>query len=200
MYQALLADASLPSFLLQIDDDLADKARAGDCLFCGARVHSARFPRKVRGGPWNLDDSHDRRHSFCCSREGCRRRLTPPSVRFIDRGIYLSVVVVLAGLLLQGTTAWRLEHLSQRLGVSRRTLGRWRAWWQQRFAQTETWRRLRGRLSGLDPHETHPKAIIDRVEGETISDRVIALMKLLAPMSASLAIREGRTSPAEVAH
>lgn len=199
MYQALLADASLPSFLLQIDNDLAEKARAGGCLFCGARLHSARFPRKVRGGPWDLDDAHDRRRSFCCSRDGCRRRLTPPSVRFVGRHIYLSVVVVLAGLLLQGETPWRVEHLSQKLGVSRRTLGRWRTWWRERFAQTDTWRRLRGRLSGLAPHETHPKSVLSRLQGETISGRVIALMKLLAPMSASVAIREGRISPAEFA-
>lgn len=199
MYQELVGDASLPSFLLQIDDELADKALAGGCLHCGARLHSARFPRKVRGGPWGLDDVHDQRRSFCCSRRGCRRRLTPPSVRFVDRHIYLSVVVVLAGLLSQGASRWRLGHLSVKLGVSRRTLVRWRQWWRERFAQTQTWRRLRGRLSGVAPDEALPAAVVNRMQGETMSGRVIALMKLLAPMSASVAIREGCASPAEVA-
>jgi hypothetical protein len=143
LYQALLADASLPCLLLQIDLDLAAEARTAGCRVCGATLHSATFPRKVRGGPWRLGDDHDRRLSFCCSREGCRRRLTPPSVRFIGQHVYLSVVVVLAGLLIGGPTAWRVSHLAATLGVSRRTVVRWRSWWQK-LKQAPIWRRLRG--------------------------------------------------------
>jgi hypothetical protein len=64
LYQALLADASLPCLLLQIDLDLAAEARTAGCRVCGATLHSATFPRKVRGGPWRLGDDHDRRLSF----------------------------------------------------------------------------------------------------------------------------------------
>ncbi len=199
MYQALLAYATLPLFLLKIDSDFAEEARAGGCLFCGGSLHSARFPRKVRGGWWHLGEEHDWRYSFCCSQEGCRRRLTPPSVRFIGHGVYLSVVVVLAGLLLQGPTPWRIAHLSEKLGVSRRTLVRWRKWWQEEFSKTKTWRKLRGRLAGLNPDEPMPAAILDRFNGKSAEEKFIALMKLLAKLSASIAISEGCLSPAELA-
>jgi len=191
LYQELLEDASLPSILLKIDQDLAAQARSGGCRACGATVHSATFPRKVRGGPWKLGEEHDRRLSFCCSREGCRRRLTPPSVRFVDRHIYLSIVVVLAGLLLQGPTPQRITHLSSKLGVSRRTLVRWHKWWQERLPRTRTWRLLRGRLPELEPDEALPAAVIDRLRHDTLSARVIALMRWLAPLCASVAINEG---------
>lgn len=195
MYQALLADASLPCLLLQIDVELAAEARAGGCHACGATLHSATFPRKVRGGPWRLGDDHDRRLSFCCSREGCRRRLTPPSVRFIGQHVYLSVVVVLAGLLVGGPTAWRVSHLAATLGVSRRTVVRWRSWWQ-RLKQAPIWRRLRGRLAPLSPGEPLPAAVLTRARG-SVSERVARLLRWLAPLSASTALREGWASPAE---
>lgn len=198
MYQELLNNESLPSFLFQIDGDLAREYRAKGCWACGAVVHQANYPRKVRGGPWRLDETQDLRFSFCCSAEGCRRRLTPPSVRFLDRHIYLSVVVMLAGLLMQGPAAWRVCHLSAKLGVSRRTLVRWRQWWQTRLVQTRTWRLIQGRI--LAPVNTGlPAAVLDLMTGVTAADRVVALLKLLAPLAASFAISEGRSSPAQVA-
>jgi hypothetical protein len=35
------------------------------------------------------------RFSFCCDRDGCRNRATPPSVRFLGRKVYLGAVVML---------------------------------------------------------------------------------------------------------
>jgi hypothetical protein len=124
--------------------------------------------------------------------------LTPPSVRFLDRHIYLSVVVMLAGLLMQGPAAWRVCHLSAKLGVSRRTLVRWRQWWQKRLVQTRTWRLIRGRILG-PVNAGLPATVLDLMTGMTAADRVVALLKLLAPLSASFAIREGRSPPAQVA-
>jgi hypothetical protein len=198
LYQALLADASLPSLLLQIDADLARQTRVAGCRTCGARLHSADFPRKVRGGPWRLGDAHDRRLSFCCSRDGCRRRSTPPSVRFIGRHVYLSTVVVLAGLLIGGPSPWRVSHLAATLGVSRRTVLRWRVWWQA-LPQAPTYRRLRAWLVTSAAPAALPAALLDRLIGDG-AVRVVALLRLLAPLSASVALREGRPRPAEFAH
>ena len=195
MYQTLLADASLPDVLLKIDRDLAAKARLQGCWACGARLHVADYPRKVRGGPWLLDEAHDRRLSFCCSQPGCRKRLTPPSVRFIARHVYLSVVVVLAGLLVQGPSRLRVRFLSRVLGVPRRTVARWRSFWQTRFGKTRTFRELRGRLLVLSADEPHPAMLFKRLEGSD-RDRLLALLKLLAPMSASIALGEGASFPA----
>lgn len=198
MYQALLAEASLPLLLLKIDEELAAEARAGACRACGARVDVADFPRKVRGGPWKLDASHDRRFSFCCARQGCCRRLTPPSVRFIERHVYFSVVVVLAGLLFCGATSWRIAHLSEKLGVSRRTLVRWRTWWRE-LSRSPLWRRMRGRIPAFIPGASLPLALHERLVGDDAA-RVVALTTWLAPLSASKGLREGRSRPAEFAH
>jgi hypothetical protein len=177
--------------LFEIDRGLAEEARLKGCGACGAVVHVADYPRKVRGGPWRLDDeTHDRRLSFCCSRPGCRKRLTPPSVRFVARHVYLSVVVVLAGLLTQGPSRLRVRFLSQLFGVSRRTVARWRSFWQTRFEKTRTFRDLRGRLLVLSPDEPHPATLFDRLEGSD-HQRLFALLELLSPMSASAALFEG---------
>ena len=94
MYTTLLSDATLFDALLEIDHDLADTAQAGGCLICGGRLDHADYPRKPRGYPATLDAAYDRRTSFCC--DDCRTRLTPMSVRFLGRKVYLGVVVLLA--------------------------------------------------------------------------------------------------------
>ena len=66
----------------KIDKELAEAVQAGACLYCGAKLHCGDYPRKPRGGPeW------DERYSFDCSR--CRKRRTPPSVRFLGRKVYV---------------------------------------------------------------------------------------------------------------
>jgi hypothetical protein len=43
--------------------------------------------------------------------EGCRTRLTPVSVRFLGRRVYLGAIVLLACVLRQGPTPWRVARL-----------------------------------------------------------------------------------------
>jgi hypothetical protein len=105
---AILRDANLYTFLFQIDRDLAAEARAAGCL-CGGVLHSARYPRKPRGGPRGLGPEYETRLSFCCAKEGCRRRTTPPSVRFLGQRVYLGAVVVLVSAMEGGVTLKRAE-------------------------------------------------------------------------------------------
>ena len=85
----LLADARFYALLLEIDWDLARSVRDARCECAGA-LHASHYPRKPRGGPAALPEGYERRYSFCCSREGCRTRATPPSVRFFGRRWYLA--------------------------------------------------------------------------------------------------------------
>jgi hypothetical protein len=78
LYLIWLTDARLYEVLARIDDDLAETARRAGCAVCQGVLHSARFPRKPRGGPAELPTGYDRRHSFCCAADGCRKRRTPP--------------------------------------------------------------------------------------------------------------------------
>jgi len=77
-------DSGFYEFLFQADQGIAAQVQAGGCT-CGGVLHSARYPYKPRGLRGMLDERYQTRLSFCCAREGCRRRSTPPSVRFLGR-------------------------------------------------------------------------------------------------------------------
>jgi hypothetical protein len=112
--------------LFRFVDDLASDAREGSCVVCGGRLHRASYPSKPRGGSTALGPEYDRRFSLCCDRDACRKRTTPPTVRFLGRHVYLAAVLVLATAMRHGVTALRAAKLTALLRVSRRTLGRWR--------------------------------------------------------------------------
>ena len=112
MYQALLADAKFHEQLLVFDRDLAASARAARCWLCGGALHSASYDRKPRGCLGGLGQEYAERFSFCCAVDGCRKRTTPPSLRFLGRHVYLATVVTLISALMLGTTPSRLARLS----------------------------------------------------------------------------------------
>ena len=85
MCHAFLTDANFYHLLVQIDESIAEDVRARGCSCCGGALHSARYPRKPRGPRSALDGAYESRLSFCCAQEGCRRRSTPASVRFLGR-------------------------------------------------------------------------------------------------------------------
>src|SRR5690606_37865054 len=88
MCHAFLGTASFWAVLVKIDEDMAAQTRAARCRSCGGKLHSARYRRKPRGVARSLiGDAGAVRLSFCCSRDGCRRRHTPPSVRFLGRRV-----------------------------------------------------------------------------------------------------------------
>src|SRR3984957_11860353 len=111
VYQAVLADAKFHEQLLVFDRDLAASARAARCWLCGGPLHSASYDRKPRGCPGGLGQEFAERFSFCCAVDGCRKRTTPPSLRFLGRKVYLATVVTLISALLLGTTPSRLARL-----------------------------------------------------------------------------------------
>jgi len=178
----LVRTARVHGILLQIDHDLAEQARGRGCG-CGGKLHSASYPRKPRGVPDALAAHHDRRRSFCCAQDGCRRRTTPPSVRFFGRRVYLGVVVVLLAALAHGATARRLRRLRAVLGeVSERTLERWRRWWRESFPATEFWREHGARLSPPLAISLLPASLLARFVGDA-GARLIAMMRFLGPLT-----------------
>lgn len=145
MYHSLPRDASFWLFLFSVDRDLAQSARKGGCP-CGGRLHCANYPRKPRGGPDDLPEQYRYRLSFCCDRDGCRKRVTPPSVRFLGRKVYLGAVVILVAAMRQAPTPRRVRELSRLFGADRRTIARWQVFWREHFPQTPFWKVARGRL------------------------------------------------------
>jgi hypothetical protein len=149
MYHGLPRDATFWAFLLTIDLDLATIAQRQGCS-CGGRLHRADYPRKPRGGPDALPDTYKTRFSFCCNCDGCRKRTTPPSVRFLGRRVYLGALVVLISAMRHGSTPRRVCELSSLFGVDRRTIVRWQEFWRDCFPQTRFWKIARARLPAFD--------------------------------------------------
>ncbi len=145
MYHELPRGATFWLFLFSIDQDLAQTARLKACP-CGGRLHSANYPRKPRGSAEDLPNSYDYRLSFCCDRDDCRKRVTPPSVRFLGRKVYLAAVVVLVSAMRQGPTPRRVRELSRLFGADRRTIARWQVFWREDFPQTPFWKVQRARF------------------------------------------------------
>lgn len=132
-------DPSLIEFLFQIDKDLASETRQKGCPHCGGVLHSACYPRKPKGLPVSPDSKANVRFSFCCSTDGCRRRVTPPSVRFLGRTHYLGAVFVLLSALTKGWSQRETQKLEKLFGVSSKTLSRWQTWWQEVFPASRFW-------------------------------------------------------------
>jgi hypothetical protein len=143
--QELHHSGSFWSFLLAVDKDLAECARGQGCS-CGGRLHCANYPRAPRSGSGDLPDGYRCRFSFCCDRDGCRKRVTPPSVRFLGRKIYLGAVVILISAMRQGPTPRRARELSSLFGIDRATIARWQAFWRDHVLRTPFWKDARARL------------------------------------------------------
>lgn len=183
MYQTLLGDSSFFSLLLRCDEDLAAQARAAGCA-CGGVVHSARFPRKPRGGPAGLGREHAQRLSFCCAVEGCRRRVTPPSLRFLGRKVFFGVVVLLAPVLMEGPTPRRMRRLQELFAVSERTLRRWRRWWRERVAHSRFFTAARGGFARPVAGAALPGSLLAAFTAMAQPvERVVAILRWLGPLS-----------------
>jgi hypothetical protein len=83
-------------------------------------------------------------------------------VRFLGRRVYFGIVVLLLSILESGPSRSKARVLEETVGVSVRTLRRWRRWWQSIFPRTRFWMAARARL--LPPVEENdlPRALLDR--------------------------------------
>ncbi len=194
MYQAVLADTKFHEQLLAFDRDLAASARAARCRLCGGALHSGSYARKPRGGPaglvaGQLGRAYAERFSFCCAVDGCRKRATPASLRFLGRRVYLATVVTLISALLLGTTPSRLARLSVVAGIDRRTLARWRAWWRSTFTDRPFAPVAMAALVPPVDIACLPVSLLDRFAG-AVSEKLIALLRFLGPLTGGASCEE----------
>jgi hypothetical protein len=182
VYQAVLADATFHEQLLAFDRDLAATARAARCWRCGGVLHSASYDRKPRGGPAGLGQEYAERFSFCCAVDDCRKRTTPPSLRFLGRRVYLATVVTLISALMLGVTPGRLARLLAVPGIDRRTLTRWRAWWRPTF--TDSRFAPIAMAAVIPPLDIAglPVSLLERFAGE-LRVQLVALLRFLGPLT-----------------
>ncbi len=183
MYDAVAQDPSFFRFLSQIDAELAADIRSAGCQHCSGRLHTADFPRKPRGCPVAMIEEYSWRLSFTCG--SCDSRATPPSVRFLGRRVYVSVVLMLSS----PPDSASGQQLQRLLGISRRTVLRWRRWWTQEFPRTRLWRSLRSRLMPPIVPARLPQGLCDRLDSKDPAMRLAQALRLLSPLSVSCVIR-----------
>jgi len=183
MYHDLPRTARLWSVLLAIDQDLAETTRKKACP-CGGHLHCANYLRKPMGTLVQLPKEQRLRLSFCCDRDGCRKRATPPSVRFLGPKVYLAAIVIVVSTMRQGPTPRRVRELSRRFGADGCTIARWQVFWREHFPQTPFWKVARAQLVPVVEIVSLPYSLVDaflhrhpRCRGWTL------LLRFLSPIT-----------------
>ena len=138
--------SDLLGLLFRFDQDVARRFGREACR-CGGSLNVANFRRSPRGvGPavsTQLRSLIAMRFSFCCSH--CRKRTTPPSLRFHGRSWYLAPVRLLSSVMNKGCRQ-STRQLIQTVGIPPRTITRWRCWWNGTFRRSSTWSTLLSKL------------------------------------------------------
>jgi len=125
--------------LTRIDLAWAEQVRQGGCADCGGPLVRSDYSRKPRGELGEAAEEYARRVSFCCRRDGCRHRATPPSLRFLGRKVYVGAVVIVASVVGRAALTPECRPPRRIEGVPARTVRRWLTWWQTVFALGSFW-------------------------------------------------------------
>ncbi len=177
----ILRDTRFYELLLGFDRQIADTTHADRCQKCGAALHWGSYERKPRGGPAGLGAQHRRRFSLCCAADGCRKRETPGSLRFLGRKVYFGAMVVLISAMQSGLNPARMKRLKALVGVSRRTVMRWRDWWGTVFTMSPFWRAHRALALSASAADL-PAALLQSFDG-AIERQLLSLLRFLAPIT-----------------
>jgi len=182
--------------LLAIDAARAEETRVAGCGHCAGPLSVGHYERKPRGALFaSAGEAFSRRFSYCCTREGCRRRATPPSVRFLGRKVYLESAILLACALVPLIDD-RARAIRIATGVAARTVRRWMTWWRTVFAASALWVELRSRAPSLDIGLV-PGGMLAVFEGASVEGRLEAAMRFLSPLTTGTAWRS-RSSRAAI--
>ncbi|MDD5059493.1 MAG: hypothetical protein PHQ60_16680 [Sideroxydans sp.] len=95
------------------------------------------------------------------------------------------MVVVVAAAVEGGITLGRVRLLGEMLGqaVDRRTLERWVKWWREELPQSPSWKGLRGRLGTAVEKARMPLSLLEAFVGMGAQERLVGVLRLLAPLA-----------------
>lgn len=178
-----LSNANFHALLTTIDQDIANDIRLKGCLNCGNKLHQSDYPRSPVGLPAEHREHYDERISFCCAT--CRKRTTPPSVRFFGRRWYPAPLLMLISVLMVGINDRRLASVKRHFGitVSESTWKRWRRWWRESFVQTKFWQREKSSVVlTMDTNKLIPRALLNLLEGN-LAEKMHRLLQFLSPLT-----------------
>jgi hypothetical protein len=166
--------------LTAIDAEITAAVAAAGCRFCGGPLHRGDYPRKPRGGLVAVAaEAFRRRFSLCCGRDGCRRRATPPSVRFLGRRVYVGAVVIVASVVALALSA--ASAARRATGVPAKTTRRWLRWWRGPFMATPVFVDIAAHIVGVDGRRLPASAL--EAMPPIVATRVRTLLAWLAPLT-----------------
>jgi hypothetical protein len=189
------ADAKWFATLAEIDEVFADKVRAAGCGDCGGPLDRADYERKPRGDLGEAAEAYRRRRSFCCRREGCRHRATPPSVRFLGRKVYVAVLVVVASVIGRERTLVGRGAPRQVQGVPVRTVRRWLDFWSITFVLTTLWTETKAFVASPVDEAMLPGSLLARFGVTTEATTIMRMLRWIAPIT-TLSVRAQIAMPA----
>ena len=150
-------------WLTEIDEETSRQVAAGGCPACGGPLHRGDYPRKPRGGLLGIaGEAFSKRISLCCGRAGCRKRATPPSVRFLGRRVYLGAAVMLASAM---ACLVAVAQVGADWQIPARTVHRWTQAWQQEFPKGRFYQEQQGRFIPPLAAKSLPASLMERLEG-----------------------------------
>lgn len=177
--------------LRAIDVVIVERAAMEKCRFCGGPLHRGDYLRKPRGGTLAAGgEKFVVRFSLCCGREGCRKRATPPSVRFLGRRVYLGAAVIVASVIALGITM--ASAVRRATGIPARTTRRWLGWWRGAFTTTSVFVDLSARLVPAVSRRTLPTSLLERLSGDEPASRVQKFLGWLAPITTTSMLNGAR--------
>ena len=183
MSHKFLFNASFHLLLNSIDQEIAKEVQQKGCCYCGCPLHQADYPRSPLGLPAQFRESYDERLSFCC--DTCRRRTTPPSVRFFGRRWFPAPLLILICVLQIGINERRLTQIKRHFGffVSESTWKRWRRWWRESFVETLFWQQTKSLvITAINIDTPLPRALLDIFSGK-IEEKIHQALKFLSPLT-----------------
>jgi hypothetical protein len=105
--------------------------------------------------------------------------------------VYLGAVVVLASAMRGAVTLSGAALLQVLLGVSLRTLKRWRAWWRTIFVATPFWILARAHFDRPVTISALPASLLERFAGVDLGAQLCALLRFLSPLTTHTRSRHG---------
>jgi hypothetical protein len=202
MYHSSLIISSFwktfPSLDIKISIEFIKTASCKNCGCC--TFHRADYPRKPRGFPNEIEKQIP--SIFFCSRisyrcSNCRKRITPQSVRYLGRKIYISTLILLAVRLIeQGSGTEGFVKISKEIRVllkdfvPAKTVRRWLIWWQEAVWQSPFWKSKQGLFSGhverylfLNGVWNHFAQSSDQAQSDSVQDLVIIILTFFSPLT-----------------
>jgi len=186
-------EAKLFASLAEIDGAIASKVKEAGCAHCAGKLDRADYERKPRGDLGEAAGAYTKRTSFCCRNEGCRHRATPPSLRFLGRKVYVSVLVIVASVVGRSVDLVGRGSRREVAGVPVRTVRRWLEWWSIAFAQGAFWSEAKSLFATPVDEGELPGSVLVRL-GERSATTLTLFLRLIAPVTTT-SVKAGIVMP-----